>query len=95
MITEAIIEKLRLVQIPGHKWNKEKKDFDEVMVHPTVILRDNLVIVSAEDGHYFADYYGEFRGGYPWIHEVLEAFAKEHKCFWEWENAACICLFEA
>jgi len=95
MISKEIIEALKKLEVTGYKWNDEKRDLDEIKVHPTVIERDNRVLVSAEDGHYFADYYGEYRGGYPWIHEDLEAFAKEHKCFWEWENPGCVGLYEA
>lgn len=41
------------------------------------------------------DYYGEFRGGYPWIHPELESWAAKNGFFWEWENPGTICLCEA
>ena len=54
----------------------------------------DIVQVSAEYGDDAADYYGEFRGGYPWINPKLEAFAEKHGCFWEWQNPGAIALYE-
>ena len=34
-----------------------------------------------------ADYYGEFRGGYPWIHPDLEKAIKKYGYEIEWQNA--------
>ena len=59
---------------------------------PTLIERGNLILVSAEDGNYFADYYGEFSGGYPWVDPKLEDWAETNGYYWEWENAGAICL---
>jgi hypothetical protein len=56
--------------------------------HPAVFVRDSGLFVSAEDGRGFADYYGEFRGNYAWIHPELERIAKAHGGYWEWENLA-------
>jgi hypothetical protein len=39
-----------------------------------------------------ADYYGEFRGGYPWIEPWLENYAELLECYWEWQNAGAIVL---
>lgn len=71
---------------------------------PTVFLREgdkkSTVLVSAEDGKSFADFYGEFRGGYPWIHPSLEKWANDmgqemgRKFYWDWENAGCLILCE-
>ena len=63
---------------------------DEQKVFPTVFERDGKLIVSAEDGGYFADYYGEYRGGYSWIDPRLEEAAKKLGMYWEWENPGCI-----
>ena len=41
------------------------------------------------------DYYGEFRGGYPWIDPKLEKLANDNGYYWEWENAAVISLYLA
>lgn len=60
---------------------------------PTVFVRESgKIIVSAEDGNGWADYYGEFRGGFPWIHPDLEKFAQDRGMFWEWENPGAIIL---
>ena len=40
------------------------------------------------------EYYCEARGGYPWIHPELEAYAEKHDGYWEWENAGCIVFIE-
>ena len=53
-----------------------------------------IVKVSAENGDDAADYYGEFRGGYPWINPQLETLAKNAGCYWEWYNPGCIALYE-
>lgn len=57
---------------------------------PNTFERDGQLFVSAEDGGIFADYYGEFTDGYPWIDKKLEDAAKKHGFFWEWENPGCI-----
>ena len=71
--------------------------------HPICFIRDGLIVVSGEC--YFREtinyvtfdnvvvnYYGEFQGGYAWIHPKLETYAKDLNRYWEWENPACICL---
>ena len=62
-------------------------------VTPTVFYRDDTLFVSGEDGGYFADYYGEYRGGYPWIDARLIKIATDAGMFWEWENPGCIGLY--
>jgi len=61
-------------------------------VNPSARIVDNRLFVSAEDGGFFADYFGEFRGGYPWVHPKLESIANEFGGYWEWENPGCISL---
>ena len=39
------------------------------------------------------DYYGEFRGEYPWINPKLEKLAKDAGSYWEWENPAVVSLW--
>ena len=79
----------------AHEWNPVTKELDEVEVAPQVFDHgDGVLKVSAEDGHGWADYYNEFGGGYPMIHEKLERFAKERGLFWEWQNAAVIALYK-
>jgi len=58
---------------------------------------EDALTVSAEDWDddkgLAADYYGEFRGGFPWIHPELEAIAEKHGLYWEWENPGAIQLY--
>jgi len=82
MNKEKIISKLKALKI----------DWVEGICTPTVIESDGDILVSAEDGKCLADYYGEFLGGYPWVHPALEAFAEKHNMFWEWKNPGCISL---
>lgn len=50
-------------------------------------------MVSAEDGEYFADYYGEIDGsGLPYINEKLKNIAEKYGTYWEWENPSAIML---
>lgn len=55
-----------------------------------------VVTVSAEDsteyGLPLADYYGEFRGGYPWIDPLLVDAAEALGGYWEWINPGVIAL---
>lgn len=44
--------------------------------------------------HIAIDYYGEYRGGLPYIAEPLLEYAKERGGYWEWENAECIIFVE-
>lgn len=74
-------------------YNRTTKSFDEIQVSPTIIERDRKLLVSAEDG-IFADYYGDFRDGCPWIDGKLEQLAEKNGFYWEWENTGCICLAE-
>ena len=74
------------------KLKELKIDWVEGICNPTVIEKDDRVIVDAEDGKCLADYYGEFTGGYPWIHPDLEKFAEKNNLFWEWVNPGCIQL---
>lgn len=58
--------------------------------------RDGSIVVSSgfENSWEFLDYYGEYRGGYPWISDKLEALAEKAGGFWEWENPECIKFYE-
>jgi hypothetical protein len=84
---------VRAVTVLDSEWNPATKHHDPVPIHPTVMECDNFVQVSAEDGKPFADYYGEFRGGYPWIHPELEAVAKKFGLYWEWQNPGAIAVY--
>ncbi len=61
---------------------------------PTAIVdSDGFLQISAEHGDGLADYYGEFRGGYPWIHPELEAWAERHGCFIEWQDPGTLKVY--
>lgn len=92
IILEKLAEELQSIKSEGSKLNAVTKRYQPAMIRPTVIIRNEILYVSAEDGNYFADYYGEFRGGYPWIDPRLEAFAKRNGGYWEWENPGAIVL---
>ena len=61
---------------------------------PLAIANADGIRVSAEDvtleGQPVADYYGEFRGGYPWIDPKLEAYAEQNGLTLDWENPGCV-----
>lgn len=62
----------------------------EVYKEPKSFIRDGQLYISAENGDDAADYYGEFRGGDPYINPALEKFAAKNKGYFEWVNAGCI-----
>jgi hypothetical protein len=85
-----IATELRNLEIVMPVWDREQRDMVEKPVKPYVFERDGQVFVSAEHGDNMADYYGEYRGGYPWIRPELEEFAKQHGGHWEWQNPGAI-----
>jgi hypothetical protein len=93
---EDLASRLKLLTIPGYDFDRTRPKGDqlvEINVAPTVHVRDDRLIVSAEDGKGFADYYPEsLDGGYrdPFINPVLEKWAKENGGHFEWENPGCI-----
>ena len=58
---------------------------------PRVFVRDGFIHVSAEDGSYFADYYGEYKED-MYIDPRLEKIADKYNMSWDWENAGTIIL---
>jgi len=54
-----------------------------------------LVYISGENGDDACDYYGEFRGGYPWINPKIEEAVKALGCRVDWENPGCLGVYEA
>jgi hypothetical protein len=98
MTADAIVSDLRKLETPELVWDKDAKEHIEQPRNPIVYRPQHddypaIAIVSAEDGGYFADYYGEYRGNDAWIHPDLESFAKNHGLMWEWINPGCIGLF--
>lgn len=53
------------------------------------IVRDDKLLCADPNA---VDYYGEFRGGYPWIAPELEEWARKQGGYWEWENPEAICF---
>ena len=92
-----IIRNLQALEIDGFEWSSEKRDLIEIKRKPHTFDNGDgaIIYVSAEHGDDMADYYGEFRGGYPWINPALETFAESNGCYWEWINPGCIGLYEA
>jgi hypothetical protein len=88
------VEKLlnNLPKIPVLVWNRETREHEDKLVAPHAFIRDGYLYVSAENGDDAADYYGEYHGGYAWINPILEKFATDNKCYWEWQDAGTIVL---
>lgn len=84
---EKLIATLPL--LPGLKY-VQGQGYIDVQVKPYAFEREGRIYISAENGDCAADYYGEYRGGYPWINEALEAWAKKRGGFWDWENPGTI-----
>lgn len=47
-----------------------------------------------ENSYEWIDYYGEFRGGYPWISPEAEEVLSKYGLFFEWENPGCVFAYE-
>lgn len=93
-----LVKALSKVTTEGEQYNASTGKHEPATLMPTLYLdRDhsNQVVLSAEDGGHFADYYGEFRGGYPWIDPRVEEAAEKLGLYWEWENAAALIAYEA
>ena len=79
------------------KWDTKRAQYDEIPVTPPIVERDDgVVLISAEDetSYLFADYYGEHRGGYPWINPKLEEWAHAQGFMLEWENPGALGIYE-
>ena len=98
--TEA--EKLRskLPKMNASEWDSEAKDFKTVPLdwdEYAFISDEGVLRLSAEGEHSqlcIADYWGEFRGGFPWINPALEEWADDLGLHFEWESPGCIGLYE-
>jgi hypothetical protein len=62
----------------------------EVYKEPKSFIKNGNLYISTENSDDAADYYGEFRGGYPYINPLLEDFAAKNGGYFEFENPACI-----
>ena len=68
--------------------------YTSIKTKPHAFERDGHLFISTENGDSAADYYGEYRGGFPWINEELEAWAKKAGGYWEWQNPAAIVFIQ-
>ncbi len=59
------------------------------------VNEEGVLQLSAEEGDGLLDYYGESRGGYPYIHPELEEWAASEGCFFEWVNPGIVTMHEA
>jgi hypothetical protein len=66
------------------------KKLVDVLEPPYSFIKDGNLYISGENGDDACDYYGEFRGGYPYINPALLEFAEKNGGMFEWENPACI-----
>jgi hypothetical protein len=64
----------------------------EVKRQPASLIVDGQLVVHGEDGEGFIDYYGDFRGGYPYIAPELVSWAEKNGAYWEWRDAGSIVL---
>lgn len=51
---------------------------------------DETIMICDEHGDGLIDYYGDYRGGYPYVHPVLEQWAEDAGGYWEWEHPGAI-----
>lgn len=97
--TKQIEEFLATVTATDFAWNKDTQEHDEVERHvPFTKADDGQIYISAEHevSYLFADYYGEFRGGYPWINPKLEEGLKAigFGYYLEWVNPGQLVVVE-
>ncbi len=85
-----------LPAIKTFDWDSAIGDLIEVAKQPRAFVNDEgVLVVSGEDGSGFVDYYGEFRGGCPYIAPELETWAADNGMMWEWQHPGAIALYEA
>ena len=87
----TLAEAFKALEIDSYIW--VKTDLVKAKVSPTVYECDNHILISAEDGKDIADYYGECRGGYPYICEELEALADKLGVIIEWQDAGTLSIY--
>jgi len=83
-----------LPEIKSYKWDKELGELVEGKVKVRAwVGEDDEILVSAENGDGAADYYGEFSGGDPKVHEDLEKWAEKKGGIWEWVNPGVVAFW--
>ena len=77
----------------------DEGDFDlvEVEVKPHSFIRDGMLYISMERGDNAGSYDGQYineweTDGIAYINPRLEAWAKEHGTYWEWQDGGTIVL---
>jgi hypothetical protein len=71
----------------------EIADFDDVTKRPyAFISKKGDLLISGEHGDDLIDYYGDYRGGTPYIHSELVAWASKNGGYWEWVHPGAICF---
>jgi len=53
-------------------------------------VSEETIQVCDEHGDGLIDYYGDFRGGYPYVHPELVEWAANQGGYWEWEHPGAI-----
>mgnify|MGYP003127821623 CR=1 FL=1 len=80
-----------LPEIADMEWNG--RDFDDVTKRPhAFISEEGDLLISGEHGDDLIDYYGDYRGGVPYIHAELEEWASANGGYWEWVHPGAICF---
>lgn len=92
---------LNKITVDGEVFKKQFKDdgsyewaWEDAKVRPSIIRErdcDAQLILSAEDGGYFASYYE--RGGL-YIDPRIEKVARDHGFYFEWENPGALIAYE-
>lgn len=61
---------------------------------PHAFISEGNLLISGEHGDGLIDYYGEYRGGTPYIHPALLEWAEEYGGTWEWVHPGAISFCE-
>ena len=76
-----------------------QKAFNELQALgcPVIPVKDHdaFFLVSGEDAssYEWCDYYGEYRGGYPWVSDTLTEVLDKYGLTYEWENPGCLGIY--
>lgn len=65
-------------------------NIDDVRARPHAFISDGELLISGEYGDGAMDYYGEYRGGEPYIHPELIEWAEKNDGYWEWVHPGAI-----
>lgn len=79
------------------KWESDEGLDSNQFPENITFERDGTLYISAETSYSalcVADYYGEYRGGYPWINPDIERTAEKLGLIIEWVNPGCLSVHE-